>query len=251
MDDLKNSFTQLNKLLKTTCSILEEYDIKYSATCGTLLGLSRHKGIIPWDDDCDLCILEDEEYKLLFIKETLRKFGMSIIRSWTGYRVYCVGGTLKEDYYLSNHERYPFLDIFVYQAQPGESVYHYQQKHVRDLYPSEFIEHSMFESLVKYKCHDYHIFAFEFPEEYLKRVYKDWETPLDRYFSHITNLWVPLTDEFKDEASAWCSQQVTESLDIDVRRCICMLVPPLVSISKDRMYTICFEKENRSCLEGN
>lgn len=42
-----------------------EKKINYSLVYGSLLGAIRHQGIIPWDDDIDVCLLRDEYNRLI------------------------------------------------------------------------------------------------------------------------------------------------------------------------------------------
>ena len=42
-----------------------EKKINYSLAYGSLLGAIRHQGIIPWDDDIDVCLLRDEYNRLI------------------------------------------------------------------------------------------------------------------------------------------------------------------------------------------
>ena len=77
-----------NKLIIFINEILpymEKYDIKYWVHAGTLLGYTRHKGFIPWDDDIDFGYLNNKNIENF--KEELKKkyiientfFGFKII----------------------------------------------------------------------------------------------------------------------------------------------------------------------------
>lgn len=52
---------QFQLLLSHTQERLQAASLKYWATGGTLLGCVRHGGMIPWDDDVDLCVLVEDE----------------------------------------------------------------------------------------------------------------------------------------------------------------------------------------------
>ena len=45
--------TQL-EILEAFKSICKKHGLRYYAIGGTLIGVHRHKGFIPWDDDIDL-----------------------------------------------------------------------------------------------------------------------------------------------------------------------------------------------------
>ena len=55
----------LKSMLLFFDSFCRENDIKYSACCGTLLGLIRHSDIIPWDGDVDVAMTRKEYTKLV------------------------------------------------------------------------------------------------------------------------------------------------------------------------------------------
>jgi len=50
-------------------AILEKHDIHYIALAGTMIGLNRHGGIIPWDNDIDIGFVDSEWKKLFAIKD--------------------------------------------------------------------------------------------------------------------------------------------------------------------------------------
>lgn len=57
--------------------ILEKHNIKYVAVAGTVLGLTRHGGIIPWDNDIDIGFINQEWTKLMSIENELNKNGLN------------------------------------------------------------------------------------------------------------------------------------------------------------------------------
>ena len=58
--------------------IIEKHNIKYVTVAGSSLGLTRHGGIIPWDNDIDIGFIESEWVKLMSIKDILIEKGLSI-----------------------------------------------------------------------------------------------------------------------------------------------------------------------------
>lgn len=67
-DYLQISYTDLTKFNK----LVEENNITYTAVGGSILGLQRHGGIIPWDADIDIGLTEDNFMKLMALKHGFR-----------------------------------------------------------------------------------------------------------------------------------------------------------------------------------
>lgn len=76
-------FDALLDLLAEYDRVCSEYNLKYYAYGGTMLGAVRHKGFIPWDDDIDVTMPRDDYNKL---KELAKR------------------GIFKEPYFFQNSE---------------------------------------------------------------------------------------------------------------------------------------------------
>lgn len=62
-NDIRKVQDTLIQMAKEAHKIFEKHKIKYFITFGTLLGAVRHEGFIPWDDDFDIFIF-DEDYDM-------------------------------------------------------------------------------------------------------------------------------------------------------------------------------------------
>lgn len=59
----------LIETLKAFNDFCEMHNLKYFACGGTAIGAVRHKGIIPWDDDIDVCMLRDDYNRFIELKD--------------------------------------------------------------------------------------------------------------------------------------------------------------------------------------
>lgn len=64
---LKNIQELYLELLRFIDNVCDKYNLEYCLTYGTLLGAIRHKGFIPWDDDCDILMIREDYNKLIEI----------------------------------------------------------------------------------------------------------------------------------------------------------------------------------------
>lgn len=70
-------------LFKNMCEVkqvLDEYNVKYCLSHGTVLGLIRDNHIIPWDDDIDIALFIEDKDKIEKVHEELRNLGFFVPR---------------------------------------------------------------------------------------------------------------------------------------------------------------------------
>jgi lipopolysaccharide cholinephosphotransferase len=77
LEILKTCLLECYKEIDVVC---RKYNIKLMAIGGTLLGLVRHQGFIPWDDDLDLALSREDYDKFIDIynKELKERYDISV-----------------------------------------------------------------------------------------------------------------------------------------------------------------------------
>lgn len=68
---VKKAWAAQLEIVNTIQELCHKHDIQYYAEWGTLLGAVRHGGMIPWDDDFDICMTGQEYNKFLSVKDEL------------------------------------------------------------------------------------------------------------------------------------------------------------------------------------
>ena len=127
-DKMKDKFYDLFEKFDKIC---KENDIRYFIIAGTLLGSLRHREMIPWDDDIDVGILNEDLEK--FKKINFSSYGLQ----QRGVSRDNIGKIFYENQY-DNGNKYEsvFIDIFVFEKV--ENRYQYTHKYALDKWENEF-----------------------------------------------------------------------------------------------------------------
>ena len=67
-----------------------KYKLEYSIDSGTLLGAVRNKGIIPWDDDVDVIMINNRQNIVLLKKllTEIKKYNIGFVKFDYGYKLF-------------------------------------------------------------------------------------------------------------------------------------------------------------------
>jgi asparagine synthetase B (glutamine-hydrolysing) len=140
-------------------SLFEKYDIEYFAYGGTMLGCIRHEGFIPWDDDIDLMILEDQCVKITIdLRLELLYAGFQIKKTPEGYKIF--------DYTDNSF----FVDVFIARfVDASHTRIHYASQTFLDWFPQRYIENTEIYPLKDYQFGFFSLKGMNNPNPYFSR----------------------------------------------------------------------------------
>jgi len=118
-------------LARSITEVFERHGIHYSIEGGTAIGALRHHGLIPWDDDLDIGVLEEDEDKLLGpVSEDLKQnYSITWTKDYSAdYKFFGISdqNSAVLDYMKEENYRYPFADIFIYVYNQTQNKFRYR-----------------------------------------------------------------------------------------------------------------------------
>ena len=181
------------KMLHDVTTIFEKHGIRYWLDFGTLLGIVREGRILPWDDDMDISIFEEDRQKVYdIVLPEIKKLN---------YRTYSRYHNINDDILKNGDFRafrvrnyrwkffrgYVKIDIFVmYKNKEHYYWYEYGNKH---RLPCSILNEF---DKIEFKGKMYNI-----PKDYDKYLsyhYGDWREPLPDYNSEVDGLKTAVKD---------------------------------------------------------
>ncbi len=153
---------KLLKVLKRMDEVCREQNIEYWTDWGTCLGVFRHKGFIPWDDDCDTAMTLNNYRKFKALVES-------------GIYADLEGREAKEDgvYKFKLKDDKTLIDIFAYDEFEERIIKSFRPIHIFPRYGA-YIPKSIIFPLKKRKFENIELYSPKDIELYLKCLYGDY-----------------------------------------------------------------------------
>jgi phosphorylcholine metabolism protein LicD len=172
-----NPFKFTNEQFETFYSLFERFDkmctdnnIKYFIIAGSLLGAVRHGEMIPWDDDIDVGIFEEDLYILKNVD--LKKYGLQS----HGLDKNNIGKITFENQHASKKMQDIFIDIFVMENKNNKIQY--TSQYALKTWPGEYFNEDELYPLKYYKFGRLKVSGPKKYKEYCKRAWgNNWDTP--------------------------------------------------------------------------
>jgi len=174
------------KMLHDVTTVLEKYNVKYWLDFGTLLGIVRENRILPWDDDMDISIFEEDieivrtkvmpELKAMRYRDYLRYFNDTFGPLQKGTpRAFKV--RTNRFFFFKGHVK---LDIFI--MYKSDKKYNWVELGELHSFPEDLLE--------EFDYFDFNGKKYRIPKDYDKYLtyhYGDWRTPNPDYNSSVDN----------------------------------------------------------------
>jgi phosphorylcholine metabolism protein LicD len=184
-NEMKDGFYDLfNKIH----NILTENNIKYFIIAGTLLGTVREKEMIPWDDDIDIGIVEEDLEK--FNKIDFKKYGLKA----EGVNKNNIGKIFYIDKYDNGHKfKSIFVDVFLFQKK--DDRYTYTDEFSKNTWPNEYFYEDELFPLKLYDFGKIKVYGPNKYEFYCKRAWgNSWTKPpffrSNLYYIYCNNFYL-------------------------------------------------------------
>lgn len=171
---------QATQVLLTLCASLNNTDIRYYVDAGTLLGIVRDGGLIPWDDDLDIALhaadlsLFESQLPILLaeIKITLgEQYTAHTYTTKTGFGAVPAGAVRSVKLVPTNpNSTMTMIDVFIKYIDGNDMDYCLASRGIR--MPSIH-----FDSFDDFVFKQQHIKLPHHHEAYLRAHYGDWQTP--------------------------------------------------------------------------
>lgn len=134
-ETMKKAWAVELDLLQELMRVCNEHGLKVYADSGTLIGVVREHGFIPWDDDIDVAMLREDYDKLMALSGEFKD--PFFLQTTTTHEYYInryaqlhMRGTaaIRQDGKPQRHQQSIFIDIFVLDilpSNPREFKHHY------------------------------------------------------------------------------------------------------------------------------
>ena len=107
-------------ILKDVIKVCEENDIGYCMYGGSLLGAIRHKGFIPWDDDIDILMLQNDYDRFIEVMQKTQSDKYELVNAeitpgfYLTFTKVMLKGTIFEEWWVEqvDFEQYINIDVF-------------------------------------------------------------------------------------------------------------------------------------------
>jgi lipopolysaccharide cholinephosphotransferase len=116
----------IKEIILTLKDCMKILNIEFFLVYGSLIGIARHKGFIPWDDDMDICVSENDFNKILNNKELFIKNGLEvyIIKKVFTRKKYMIKIFSKKGIKIDGIKwTWPFIDIFLYKQKNNKIIF--------------------------------------------------------------------------------------------------------------------------------
>jgi lipopolysaccharide cholinephosphotransferase len=156
-----NERSDIYSYLKILSNCLRIRNVTFWIISGTILGSVRHGEMIPWDDDADIGVFEEDIGKIIGFNKIINKFGYEIVPHWLIYKFRKIG------------QEYPFIDIFCYYKSDDRYIMNYEELRLK--WPEEYFNEDELFPLKPYKFGSLNLPGPNYPLPYLDRMYPKWQ----------------------------------------------------------------------------